>query len=96
SPPRRGMNKIEVTVRDASGRPVAGAEVSAVFYMAAMPAMGMAAMRAQSKASEHGAGIYEGELDLESAGTWQVTVVANKGGKQIASRQLSITATGAM
>jgi RND family efflux transporter MFP subunit len=47
-PPRTGTNDLEVSVRDASGQPVADADVSATFFMAAMPTMNMPAMRSQS------------------------------------------------
>src|ERR1700688_5049939 len=44
SPPRKGSNLVRVKVTGPDGEPVAGAEVSITFFMAAMPAMGMAAM----------------------------------------------------
>jgi multidrug efflux pump subunit AcrA (membrane-fusion protein) len=52
NPPARGKNNLTVTVKDSSGKPVSGAQVSVTFYMAAMPAMGMAAMKAQSNLAE--------------------------------------------
>ena len=44
-PPRKGSNVFRVKLSDAKGAPVAGAQVSVTFFMAAMPAMNMAAMR---------------------------------------------------
>jgi len=48
SPPRKGSNAIRVKLADANGAPISGAEVSVTFFMPAMPAMGMAAMRTRS------------------------------------------------
>jgi Cu(I)/Ag(I) efflux system membrane fusion protein/cobalt-zinc-cadmium efflux system membrane fusion protein len=58
--------------------------------------MGMAAMRTETRLNETGSGQYQGTGSLESGGTWQVTVTARRDGQVIASRQLSVTATGGM
>src|ERR1700730_7865971 len=47
NPPRKGGNIFRVKLTDANGAPISGAEVSMTFFMPAMPAMGMAAMRTQ-------------------------------------------------
>jgi hypothetical protein len=65
------------------------------FFMPAMPAMGMAAMRSVAPLSDRGAGVYEGPGQVQMAGTWQVTVLATKGGQTIAQKQLSVNAGGA-
>ena len=41
SPPQKGTNTIRVKLTDQAGKPIAGAQVSVTFFMAAMPAMGM-------------------------------------------------------
>jgi hypothetical protein len=64
--------------------------------MAAMPAMGMAAMKTVVIAADKGGGLYEGAGDLGSGGTWQVTITATQNGQTIASGQLSVNATGGM
>jgi Cu(I)/Ag(I) efflux system membrane fusion protein/cobalt-zinc-cadmium efflux system membrane fusion protein len=64
--------------------------------MPAMPAMGMAAMRTPVSLTDKGNGIYEGVGQLDSGGTWQVTIVAKKNGQVVASKQLSVNATGGM
>jgi Cu(I)/Ag(I) efflux system membrane fusion protein/cobalt-zinc-cadmium efflux system membrane fusion protein len=66
------------------------------FYMAAMPAMGMAAMNTSAALTEKGNGLYEGSGSLGSGGTWQVTVSAQKNGQAIATKQLRVNATGGM
>jgi RND family efflux transporter MFP subunit len=96
SPPHRGTNRILVTVNDSSGKPVSDAQVSVVFFMPPMPAMGMAAIRVQATASPIGNGHYAADVKLDSGGTWTVSLVANHDGKQIASRQLTMSATGGM
>jgi Cu(I)/Ag(I) efflux system membrane fusion protein/cobalt-zinc-cadmium efflux system membrane fusion protein len=95
-PPHKGSNIFHVKLTDASGAPISGAEISLTFFMPAMPAMGMAAMRTPVALSDKGNGIYEGSGQLESGGTWQVTILAKKNGQAIASKQLSVNATGGM
>jgi Cu(I)/Ag(I) efflux system membrane fusion protein/cobalt-zinc-cadmium efflux system membrane fusion protein len=96
SPPRKGSNFFRVKLTDGSGSPVPGADVTLVFFMPAMPAMGMAAVHASVKLADKGNGLYEGSGNLESGGTWQVTIAARKNGQAIASKQFSVNATGGM
>lgn len=96
SPPARGSNKLTAVVKDRAGKPIDGAQVSITFYMAAMPAMGMAAMRAQARLTGQGNGTYAGSIDLQSGGTWQVTIDASKDGHTIAARQFNISVSGSM
>jgi RND family efflux transporter MFP subunit len=96
TPPRKGSNTIRVKLSDAGGAAISGAEVSVTFFMPAMPAMGMAAMRTPVSLSDKGNGIYEAGGQLESGGTWQVTIVAKKNGQTVATKQLSVNATGGM
>ena len=96
TPPRKGGNTFQVKLTDAQGQAVAGAEVQVVFFMPAMPAMGMSAMRAQITRADKGGGLYEGRGNLPTGGNWQVTIVARRGGKVIARKQLSVSATGGM
>ena len=83
-------------VTDQSGGVVAGATVTVTFFMPAMPAMGMGAMRVTSNLSDKGGGMYEGRGELESGGTWQVTILAQKGGQTLANKQMSVDAEGSM
>ncbi len=96
SPPNKGSNVFRIKLTDANGSPIAGAEVSVTFSMPAMPAMGMAAVRTPVALSDKGNGVYEGSGVLESGGTWQTTILAKKNGQTIASKQLSVSATGGM
>ncbi len=96
TPPHKGSNLFHVKLTDASGAPISGAEVSVTFFMPAMPAMGMASMRTPVALSDKGNGLYEGSGELKSGGTWQVTILAKKNGQLIATKQLSVNATGGM
>jgi Cu(I)/Ag(I) efflux system membrane fusion protein/cobalt-zinc-cadmium efflux system membrane fusion protein len=96
SPPHKGSNIVRVKLTGQDGKPITGAEVTVTFFMPAMPAMGMAAMKTVIVASDKGDGAYEGKGDLDSGGTWQVTVTARRSGQMIANKQLSLNATGGM
>jgi Cu(I)/Ag(I) efflux system membrane fusion protein/cobalt-zinc-cadmium efflux system membrane fusion protein len=96
SPPQKGANTVQVKLTSSDGKPVSGAQVSAVFFMPAMPAMGMVAEHAAAALADKGNGLYEGSVQLSSGGTWQVTVTVQRGGQTVATRQLGLTATGGM
>ena len=64
--------------------------------MPAMPQMGMSAMNVVTPLSEKSAGIYEGQVNLETGGTWQITITATKAGAVVATKQLSLNAEGGM
>jgi Cu(I)/Ag(I) efflux system membrane fusion protein/cobalt-zinc-cadmium efflux system membrane fusion protein len=87
---------VQVKLTGGDGKPVSGAQVSAVFFMPAMPAMGMAAEHAAAALADKGNGLYEGSVQLSSGGTWQVTVTIQRGGQAVGTKQLSLTATGGM
>ncbi|MGH7842397.1 MAG: efflux RND transporter periplasmic adaptor subunit [Candidatus Binataceae bacterium] len=92
----RGNNKVIVTLRDSKGAAISGAQVTVSFYMTAMPAMGMAAMRAQGSADDQGNGMYAANIELLSGGTWSLTITASKNGHPIATKQVDVSASGSM
>lgn len=94
--PHPGTNTFRVKLTGADGKPITGAQVTVTFFMPAMPAMGMAAMRNVITLSEEGGGIYQGSGQIQTGGTWQVTVLATKNGQPIAQKQMSITVEGGM
>jgi Cu(I)/Ag(I) efflux system membrane fusion protein/cobalt-zinc-cadmium efflux system membrane fusion protein len=96
TPLARGHNKVIVTLRDPKGGTISGAQVTVSFYMAAMPAMGMAAMRAQGRADELANGSYAANIDLPSGGTWSLTITASKGNQPIATKEVDVSASGSM
>jgi len=95
-PPHKGTNIVHVKLTGQDGKPIIGASVTVTFYMAAMPAMGMAAMKTVINAMDKGGGMYEGKGDLGSGGTWQVSIRAQLNGQTIVSKQLTVNATGGM
>ncbi|MFP5277905.1 MAG: FixH family protein [Acidobacteriota bacterium] len=94
--PRKGSNTIRVQLTAGDGKPVTGAQVEVTFFMAAMPAMGMAAEHASAVLTDQGNGTYRAPIQLPAGGTYQVTVTVRRGGQTIASQQLSADATGGM
>lgn len=96
TPLARGRNKIIVKLRDSKGAPISGAQVTVSFYMAAMPAMGMAAMHAQGAAVDQGNGAYQTSIELPGGGTWTLTITASKEGHTIAIKQADVSVSGAM
>ena len=96
SPPRKGANHVRVKLTGADGKPLTGVQVTATFFMPAMPAMGMAADHAQAALDDKGNGLYEGSLQLDSGGTWVVTVTVQRGGQTLATKKASVSATGGM
>jgi Cu(I)/Ag(I) efflux system membrane fusion protein/cobalt-zinc-cadmium efflux system membrane fusion protein len=96
SPPRKGSNLVQIKLHGPDGKPVAGVQATVTFFMPAMPAMGMAAQHASATLTDRGNGNYEAPLQLDSGGTWQATITIQRGGKTIATKTLSVNATGGM
>jgi Cu(I)/Ag(I) efflux system membrane fusion protein/cobalt-zinc-cadmium efflux system membrane fusion protein len=95
-PPRKGNNVFRVKLTDAASSPIIGAQVNVTFFMPAMPAMGMAAMKVSVDLSDKGGGMYEGTGELGSGGTWQVTLTAQQNGRMIGTRHFTLNAEGGM
>ena len=89
---KTGVNQFEVMVKGTDGKPVTDADVSVLFVMPAMPAMKMAEMRNEVKLKPSGAGMYMGSGNVMMAGTWNVTVMVMKGGKDLGLKKLTLTA----
>jgi Barrel-sandwich domain of CusB or HlyD membrane-fusion/YtkA-like len=96
STPHAGSNAFRVRLTGADGAAITGAQVTVTFFMPAMPAMGMAAMRNVVTLSDKGGGLYEGAGEVQMGGTWQVTVLATKAGQTVAQKQFSVTTEGGM
>ena len=96
SPPHKGSNSLRVRLAGEDGKPVAGAQLSVTFYMPAMPAMGMAAVKKVSTLSANSDGTYDGTLDLPNGGSYEVTITAQREGRTIAFKQLRVNAEGGM
>lgn len=88
---RTGENTFEVTVLQ-DGKPVTDAAVSAEFFMPAMPSMNMPEMRTKTDLAHVGNGVYRGKGQVSMAGNWDVTVMAMRGGREIGSKKIVVTA----
>ena len=92
NPPKTGDNNFEVVVKDASGKPVTDAEVSAAFYMPPMPAMKMPEMKNTVPLKHQKEGRYAGSGMVMMSGKWDVTVTVKRAGKEIGSKKFPVTA----
>lgn len=92
NPPQGGKdNMFHVTVTDASGQAITGAQVKVTLVMPAMPEMGMGETRNAFVLPETG-GMYMGSGQVPSAGSWNVIVEATKGGQLLATFRTHLNA----
>ncbi len=82
---------LHVTALEASGRPVSDAEIKVTLIMPAMPAMGMAEMRASTALTWKGSE-YVGTIKVPSAGSWNVEVNASRNGQLLGSYRARLNA----
>ncbi len=86
---KTGMNQVRLLVRDASGKPITGAQVEVGLFM---PQMGtMPPMNSKGTLNEVGNGIYQGSIEVLMAWTWQTTVTVRKNGAVVGVAQTTIT-----
>lgn len=78
NPPVTGKNNMDITVKDASGKPVTDAKVTVEYSMPAMP--GMPPMNYKSAAELKGE-TYKAVISPSMAGPWNVAVKIARGGK---------------
>ncbi len=96
SPASKGKDRVRVKLTGVDGKPLAGAHVTGRFFMAGMAEMGMAPMNVTIQLTDQGNGVYAGDVELGSGGTWQVTVTAEQGGKTVLAKRLTLAVTGGM
>ena len=87
---KTGMNPIRLLVKDASGKPITGAQVDVGLFMPQMGAM--APMNSKATLTEAGNGVYAGQIEFLMAWTWQTTVTVRKNGAVIGVAETSVTA----
>jgi len=92
NPPKTGDATLTVMVKGPDGKSVTDADVIAMFYMAAMPAMKMPEMKNNVALKHEAAGKYVGKGQVMMAGNWEVTVVVKRGGKEVASKKFNVAA----
>ncbi len=90
-PVRTGENTFEVMVMG-DGKPVTDATVSTEFYMPAMSSMNMPEMRTKTDLTHVGNGMYRGNGQVTMAGNSDVTVMVMRGGREIGSKKVTVTA----
>ncbi len=78
NPPVTGQNKMELSIKDASGSDVTDAIVAVEYSMPAMP--GMPAMNYKTKAELNGSR-YTATIDFSMSGAWTVNVKITHAGK---------------
>src|SRR5258708_8607012 len=93
--PRKGSNVFRVKLTDASGAPVSGAEASVTFFMPAMPALGMAAMRTPLTLSDKGNRLHKGAGEFGTSGEWPIWTIAQTKGQTIYLDHLHTTTPAA-
>ena len=80
---------------DANRSPVAGATVSVVFYIACHARDGNGGHDNRFDLHDSGSGAYEGSGTLQSGGSWQVTISAQKNGQRLARQAIARECDGA-
>jgi hypothetical protein len=94
--PAAGETMFTVTAKDASGKPITGADVSVEFVMP--PMGGMAEMKNKvvlkpaTDPKLAGEGTYVGTGQILMAGKWNITVDVRVDGKSVAEKKLTMTA----
>ncbi len=86
---KTGMNPIRLMVKEASGKPITGAQVEVGLFMPQMGAM--PPMSSKGNLTEVGNGIYQGSIEVLMAWTWQTTVTVRKNGAVVGVAQTTIT-----
>lgn len=86
---KTGMNQVRLLIEDVSGQPITGAQVDVSLFM---PQMGsMPPMTSKGALTEVGNGIYQGQVEVLMAWTWQTTVTVRKNGAVVGVAQTTIT-----
>jgi hypothetical protein len=83
NPPILGDNRIDIIVKEMSGRPVTEAQVLVNYYMPPMPRM--APMNYRTMAKPKG-DKYRAEMKLIMAGPWVIAVKISDGGKMTTAK----------
>lgn len=90
-----GDNTFTVTVKDADGGPLVGAEVTVVLVMP-MGAMGdmrhSYTLKASADSKKAAQGVYTGKGQIAMAGKWAATVTVKKGGTAFEDEKLTLMA----
>jgi len=96
TPAAAGETTLTVTAKDASGKPITGADVSVEFVMPPMGVMAemknKVALKPATDPKLAAEGTYVGTGQIMMAGKWNVTVDVRLAGKSVAEKKLTVTA----
>jgi RND family efflux transporter MFP subunit len=90
SPAKVGRNRVRALVKDASGAPIADADVEIRFFMPQMAGMAQVDVRAPLKAQ--GGGAYAGDVELPIAWSFATTVIVRRAGQVVGTAETTVTA----
>jgi Cu(I)/Ag(I) efflux system membrane fusion protein len=89
SPAKIGKNRVHAVVKDASGQPIADAEVEVRLFMPQMAGMAQVDVRAPLR--PEGGGVYSGEVDIPIAWSFETTLTVHRGGQVLGTAETTIT-----
>ena len=96
TPPAAGETTFTVTAKDATGRPITGADVAVELAMP--PSGGMAEMKhtiilkPATDPKVAAEGTYTGKGQIMMAGKWNATIDVTEAGKRVATHKTTVTA----
>lgn len=88
-PPTMGENRLRISIRDASGKPVEGAQLGFEYQMPAMGAM--PEMKGRGEVKAQGGGLYLVTYPLMMKGDWYVSLGIDAPGHPHASMKLKVS-----
>jgi RND family efflux transporter MFP subunit len=89
SPAKVGRNHVRAVVKDASGLPIADADVEIRFFMPQMTGMAQVDVRAPLR--PQGSGVYGADVELPIAWSFETTVTVRKGGRVLGTTEMTVT-----
>jgi RND family efflux transporter MFP subunit len=89
TPAKVGRNRVHAVIKDASGQPIPDAEVAIRFFMPQMAGMAQVDVRGSLKAT--GKGVYEGDIELPIAWSFETTLTVRRGGQLVGTAQTTVT-----
>jgi Cu(I)/Ag(I) efflux system membrane fusion protein len=89
APAKIGKNHVRAVVKDASGQPIADAEVEVRLFMPQMAGMAQVDVRAPLR--PEGGGAYSGDVDIPIAWSFEVTLTVHRGGQVLGTAETTIT-----
>lgn len=89
APAKIGRNRVRVSIKDSSGRPIPGAEVEIRLFMPQMAGMAQVDIRAPLK--PEGNGVYAGDVDIPIAWSFGTTITVRRAGQVVDTAETTVT-----